>query len=1051
MDILSGISSVGNFINERDERKHTKTHTNRIKRTQINGDNLYNSWNVRNKRRHEKSISNHRFKNSRNPDETGIVPSLYNQMKASEKRKLRRRHSIEAFDNDSVFSDDNSLLSGYNSAPSVAPSKDSIRQDHMALFKRSNLLSDNRVHERKFMRHTKDRNKPGFFSQFEDLAFDNPGDPVSSNNIHHQTGRYANISRLEMERDIALKGEFGKFNKDEDMTYGVVDEKDFVHNNMVPFFKSGFGKGYGPDSIMQKKLDDVKQRKLERFTGSVKNIEYRPKTERRPLFNPHIGLTHIYGMPNFTDYFESRFIPGRERRNERLHQPVRVTPGLNLGYNEIAKHGFQDTYRALPKTVDELRTANNPKISYGNVVIPGMKSVRRPIIPNVAKHRPVRFKENDPRDFVKSLTYYRAPTIYGNFNAPSTNRQMTTRAWYSAANTSPTYHKPGSLYPKHKISHKENFLYPAPRNTTGVEREKPTTAVANTYYLHPTNRQLTENKTYQGPLGLHDGQKGGYHAQQGGTIAQPTLRQNTQIKTHYNPVGLHEGQKGGYHAEQDGTIAQPTLRQNTQNKTYYNPVGLHEGQKGGYHAAQGGTIAQPTLRQNTQNKTYYNPVGLHEGQRGGYQAALGGTIAQPTLRQNTQNNTYYNPVGLHEGQRGGYQVAQAGTIAQPTLRQNTQNKTYYNPAGLHEGQRGGYQAAQAGTIAPTTLRQTTQNKTYYNPVGLHEGQIGGYQAAQAGTIAPTTLRQATQNKTHYNPVGLHEGQKGGYQAAQAGTIAPATLRQATQNKTYYNPVGLHEGQKGGYQVAQAGTIAPATLRQATQNKTHYNPVGLHEGQKGGYQAAQAGTIAPPTLRQNTQNKTYYNPVAHHEGQKGGYHAEQAGTIAPATLRQATQDKTYQGPLGLHEGQKGGYHAQQAGTIAPATLRQLTQDKTYQGPLTLHEGQKTRRRADANNSLVNIQKEATMIVRDGGAPTTSNYEKGPTYEGTMVQLCEPIQINRELYGKMVGQRPLQCVPTMHTRVANVLPQISAWRFDRCVVKNLATNPFISNTQHKSVNY
>ena len=42
------------------------------------------------------------------------------------------------------------------------------------------------------------------------------------------------------------------------------------------------------------------------------------------------------------------------KTGEKIHQEVRVTPGLNLGYNEVSKQGFHDTYQVLPKTVDEL-------------------------------------------------------------------------------------------------------------------------------------------------------------------------------------------------------------------------------------------------------------------------------------------------------------------------------------------------------------------------------------------------------------------------------------------------------------------------------------------------------------------------------------------------------------------------------------------------------------------------------------------------------------------------------------------------------------------------
>jgi hypothetical protein len=750
---------------------------------------------------------------------------------------------------------------------------------------------------------------------------------------------------METERKLALEGGYSELTSDQDMAYGIVDKQNFVHNNMVPFFKRGIGKGYAPNSEMERRLDNLKQRKVDTFTGSINNPEYKPKTERRPLFNPHVGLTWIYGTPNFTNYMESRFIPGRERRNEKVHQEVRITPGLNLGYNEVSRQGFHDTFRALPKTVDELRAATNPKITYGRPIVPGRKGEYRPIIPNVAKRRPVKFRENDPRDFVKSLAAdIRAPTIYGNFDAPDTNRNMTTRAYYGHAQYEQPQLKPGSMYEKVKISHKENFMSPTPRNITGVDQEKNVTNTANTYY------------------------------------APPTMRQTTQNTSQLNPSVLHQGMKGGYQANHSGTHAPPTLRQLTQNKTQNNPAILHQGMKGGYHSQQ------------------------------------------------------------------------CGTIVPPTLRQLTQNKTQNNPAILHQGMKGGYVAQQSGTIAPPTLRQLTQKVTQLNPSVLHQGQKGGYQAAQAGTIAPPTLRQLTQNTSQLNPSILHEGQKGGYQANHAGTHAPPTLRQLTQNKTQNNPAILHQGMKGGYHAEQSGTRAPPTLRQLTQNKTQNNPAILHEGQKGGYHAEQSGTRAPPTLRQLTQNKTQNNPAILHEGQKGGYHAEQSGTRAPPTLRQLTQKTSQLNPTVHHEKLVGGYHAEQSGTRAPPTLRQLTQNKTHNNPAILHEGQKTRARGDINNSLVNIAKEESVIIRDEGAPTTSNYTKIPIYEHVNVELCEPIQINRDVYGNMEGQRPLQCVPTMHTRVANQFPQWSAIRLDpQNVTDNLRNNFLVNNLVHKATYY
>ena len=171
---------------------------------------------------------------------------------------------------------------------------------------------------------------------------------------------------------------------------------------------------------------------------------------------------------------------------------------------------------------------------------------------------------------------------------------------------------------------------------------------------------------------------------------------------------------------------------------------------------------------------------------------------------------------------------------------------------------------------------------------------------------------------------------------------------------------------------------------------------------------------------------------------------------PTTLREIIEKNTQLNPAIFHEGEKGGYQAEQPGIHIKTTLRQLIEKNTQLNPAIFHEGEKTRTRRDIDNSYVNVEKDRLTIVRDGGRPTTCNYDKGPTYEQTLIALCEPIQINRNVYGNMSGQRPLQCMPTVYTRVKNTLPQ-TPFRFDTCPSVQLASNPYVSNLIQKSVTY
>ena len=62
----------------------------------------------------------------------------------------------------------------------------------MTFFNRSNLLTDNRKHEDRFVQKTDTDGGPGYLSQFEDLEFDNPKGPVIN---RKRTRNYESQSR----------------------------------------------------------------------------------------------------------------------------------------------------------------------------------------------------------------------------------------------------------------------------------------------------------------------------------------------------------------------------------------------------------------------------------------------------------------------------------------------------------------------------------------------------------------------------------------------------------------------------------------------------------------------------------------------------------------------------------------------------------------------------------------------------------------------------------------------------------------------------------------
>ena len=134
-----------------------------------------------------------------------------------------------------------------------------------------------------------------------------------------------------------------------------LDSEQFKHNNMVPFYGGKIkGKLYD-DNIAETVLDNMAG------TGS----QVIKKIEQAPLFKPQENIQWAYGMPDMSDFYQSRVNPGLKNHNVKPFESVRVGPGLDSGYTSQGSGGFNSGMEArevwLPKTVDELRVVTNPK------------------------------------------------------------------------------------------------------------------------------------------------------------------------------------------------------------------------------------------------------------------------------------------------------------------------------------------------------------------------------------------------------------------------------------------------------------------------------------------------------------------------------------------------------------------------------------------------------------------------------------------------------------------------------------------------------------------
>lgn len=158
------------------------------------------------------------------------------------------------------------------------------------------------------------------------------------------------------------------------------------HNNMVPFFG-----GRVTQSMYSGATDGI----LDTYTGTGKNTFFH-KEEAGAFFQPEAGTGLPWGKQVETDFEQSRMVTSMRTANVFPIEQTRVGPGVNDGYTNLPSGGYQqDAARefALPRTTDELRVANKPKLTYSSDPVPGSHFITEMgIQAPVKKNRPDRFQ-----------------------------------------------------------------------------------------------------------------------------------------------------------------------------------------------------------------------------------------------------------------------------------------------------------------------------------------------------------------------------------------------------------------------------------------------------------------------------------------------------------------------------------------------------------------------------------------------------------------------------------------------------------------------------------
>lgn len=138
------------------------------------------------------------------------------------------------------------------------------------------------------------------------------------------------------------------------LTGATVNADYFSHNNMVPFYKTNSHRPV--DATAGEAV-------MDNYTGSG-SLHY-AKKEQSPMFDMGQNVHWTNGMPNATEFIQSRMNPVLRQANVNPFREAQVGPGLGPDAAQSGDGGFNSGMMARElwsdKSVDSLRIASKPK------------------------------------------------------------------------------------------------------------------------------------------------------------------------------------------------------------------------------------------------------------------------------------------------------------------------------------------------------------------------------------------------------------------------------------------------------------------------------------------------------------------------------------------------------------------------------------------------------------------------------------------------------------------------------------------------------------------
>jgi len=483
------------------------------------------------------------------------------------------------------------------------------------------------------------------------------------------------------------------------LTGNDVTASDLNHNNMVPFFGTNV-KQYNGSAINESRLDNM--------IGS--GSQHIKKQEMAPLFRPEENMHWAHGAPNQSDFYQSRVNPSASMANVKPFQEIRVGPGLNKEGGVLGSGGFNSGMEAreqwISKTVDQLRTKNNPKLTYEGVTLGGKAQVtNRGSMGRFEQHKPDTYFINGPERYLTTTGLEKAQTARSEQIMPEEARTDTTREYFGtgADTQNKATYTPGTY-----MDTKRNVLDPFNKHITNAHAPNRQKAGEGDHGINGFKESVTHNNrsltTQRQP------EYGIVSSIAKAVIApimdllRPTRKEN--VVGNLRMAGNANGSTNiaGY-VYNPADRTKTTIREMTEERKEHNFINS-QNEVGGY-----GYIVnkqRPVNQARDTTNTEYMGGNNNQGELGGYGYIV--NEQQPVNQARDTTNTEYMGGNNNQGELGGYgyTVSEQQPVSQA---RDTTNIFYIGGQNKQSSDNGGYGYIVNKQTPVTQARDTTS--TYY--------------------------------------------------------------------------------------------------------------------------------------------------------------------------------------------------------------------------------------------------------------------------------------------------------------------------------------------------